>query len=121
MRWNRTMAAVGAALALACSPPEQRQELELGHVADPVAVAQTTGQGSAWDAISARRPEWLDGTRETRVYLVLRCTELTCLRWLETDLVERINYKSEANGSAAIAVYFKTREPIERPQLATRE
>jgi hypothetical protein len=115
------MAAFGAALMVACSPPGQRQELELGHVPDPAYVAHTAGQGSAWDAISATRPEWLDGTRKTSVLLVLQCTELTCLRWVETDLVERINYKSEDNGAGAIAVYLKTRKPIERPQLATRE
>jgi hypothetical protein len=115
------MAAFGATLMLACSPPGQRQGLQLSHLADPVSAAQTTGPGSAWHAISATRPEWLDGTRKTSVFLVLQCTELTCLRWVETDLVERIGYKSEDNGSGAIAVYFKTRKPAERTQLATRE
>jgi hypothetical protein len=117
MNRTKTMAAFGAAMMLACSPPRQ-QEIDLGQHAYPVFQVSEKAQGSVWDAIAAEHPEWLDGTRDVTAYVVMRCTEVTCLRWIETDLVERVRFEPAAGGGS-IAVHLKTRERSEGTRMAS--
>lgn len=121
MNQKTAMAALGAALMLACSPPGKRGKLEPSHVDSAVAVAQTQEQGTAWGAIAARRPEWLMEPEVTTVYLVLRCTDLECLQRVQRDLVDRIRLEPAADGARTVSVYLKRRVWVEGSRIASRD
>ncbi len=78
---------------------------------------------NVYDAVKALRPGWLaDDANENwqapRIYIEARCSELTCLRWVESDHVERVHFLDPGNAGqvwptptkgGAVIVELKTR------------
>ena len=51
---------------------------------------------NAYEAIHTLRPHWLGEDKSESelpaVFIEMRCTETSCLRWLESDQVEEVRY-----------------------------
>ena len=98
----------------------------------PIGQAELKFQQSpnAYEAIDALRHQWLAEDKPKRdlptVFIEMRCTELTCLRWLESDQVEEIRYvKPHApdngwpptNDHGSIVVTLRTRSTVLTPDV----
>jgi len=95
------------------------------------AELDASSAANVYDAIRATRPQWLvDGAGQgPTVYLELRCTQITCLRWVERDQVEVIQLiDSEQSGystgsedrAGVIIVTFRNRATQEVSDVSAR-
>jgi len=77
---------------------------------------------NVYEAIHALRHDWLVQGQDSRgvpaVFIAMRCTEVTCLRWLEADRVEEVRYLipyrpvsgwPPTNDNGSIVVTLRTR------------
>lgn len=93
----------------------------------PILRAQLEVQQSpnAYEALDALRHEWLGEDQLKRdlptVFIEMQCTEVTCLRWLESDRVEEIRYVRRhgpgngwppTNDNGSIVVTLRTLETV---------
>ena len=91
------------------------------------------GSENAYEAVHALRHDWLVRAETTRevptVFIEMPCTEVTCLRWLESDQVEEIRYVSPretedgwptTNDNGSIVVTLRTRSAVLEPDVDHR-
>ena len=101
----------------------------------PIEHAELDFQQShnAFEAIDALRHDWLGEGKAKRdlpsVFIEMRCTELSCLRWLESDQVEEIRFVKPhglqdgwppANDNGSIVVTLRTRSTVLTPDVDRR-
>ena len=101
----------------------------------PVNRAELEFQESenAYETVHALRHDWLVRAETARefptVFIEMRCTEVTCLRWLESNQLEEIRYLSPrepddgwppTNDNGSIVVTLRTRSTVLKPDVDHR-